>query len=153
TTSPGDPFGYQSELDTSGLSILGTNASVGNGETKTFSPGIYCGGISISNGGTATFNAGLYVLAGGNTLSINGGAGSGSGVTFYIRRGTANGCSSSGNGQAVNVNGGNIALSAPTSGKYEGFLFFEDRTCGSACNGANIAGNGSSTFDGALYFK
>lgn len=152
-TSPGDPFGKLNQPDTSGLSIQATNLSIGNGQTATLQPGIYCGGISISNGANVTFNSGLYVLAGGNTLSATGGNLTGNGVMFYIRKGTANGCSSSGNGQKVGISGGTVSLVAPASGSYEGFLFWEDRNCGTACNGANITGNGTSTFDGALYFK
>lgn len=152
-TSPGDPFVNAAEPSTASMTVQGTNLSIGNGQTITLQPGVYCGGITISNGSNVTFNSGYYVLAGGNTLSISGGNVSGSGVSFYITKGTNAGCGNGGNGQAVGITGANVTFTAPTSGDHEGFLFFEDRNCGNACNGANITGNGTSSFDGALYFK
>lgn len=152
-TSPGDPFSKLADPSTAGLTIQSANTvSLTNGASQTFNPGVYCGGISVTNGATANFNPGFYVLAGGKTLSANGGTITGSAVTFYVTSGNAGGCTGGGNPQQVGITGGTTTLSAPTSGTYEGMLIFEDRNCNS-CSGANIAGNGSSSFDGALYFK
>ena len=43
-------------------------------------------------------------------------------------------------------------LSAPTSGTFEGFLFFQDPSVAVGAAGATIVGNSSSTFDGIVYF-
>lgn len=124
-------------------------ASVTNGQTVTFDPGQYCGGIKIT-GGTVTFNPGVYVIDGGG-LSFSGAIISGQGVTFYLT-GSGNGSSPSAYG-GVNINGtATVNLSAPTSGTYEGILFFQDRSVSSTGQASTINGGSGSTFDGALYF-
>ena len=63
----------------------------------------------------------------------------GTGVTFYIT-----------NGGDLTINGNtNVQLSAPTSGSYEGILFYQDSNDTST---ATINGTSSSFFQGALYF-
>lgn len=94
--------------------------------------------ISIT-GGNVTFNPGTYVI-GSDGLTINGNSTvSGSGVTFYIT-----------NGGSVTINGTtNVQFTAPTSGTYEGILFYQDQNDTSP---AKINGTSSSVFQGALYF-
>lgn len=126
--------------------------SVTNGQTMTFNPGTYCGGITIT-GGTVTFNPGLYIIDGGG-LTFTGGTISGDGVTFYLTGSSSHGSSPSAYG-GVNITGGATCnLSAPTSGTYEGILFFQDRSViSTGSNGSSIVGSSNSTFDGALYFS
>lgn len=119
------------------------------GGTPTLYPGVYCGGINISGGSTdVTFSPGTYIINGGG-MSITGGANVwGNGVTFYIT-----GTSSSFKG--VNIAGGtNSALIAPTSGTYNGVLFFQDRSISSTSSSAdsNIAGGSGTAVTGTLYF-
>ena len=101
------------------------------------SPGIYCGGISINGSANVTFNPGLYRIK--NGLSISGGAAvSGIGVTFYIYSG------------AVSITGGgSVKLVAPTSGSWEGILFFQNRSDTST---ATFSGSSNIDLEGALYF-
>ncbi|MFZ1119791.1 MAG: hypothetical protein WAN81_06110, partial [Candidatus Binataceae bacterium] len=42
-------------------------------------------------------------------------------------------------------------LSAPTSGTFEGFLFFQDPSLPVGSAGITVVGNSSSTFDGIIY--
>ena len=151
-TSPGDPFDHCPEPSYSGVTIqksaLFTNT---NGMTTTLDPGVYCGGIQMT-GGSLTFNPGFYVVNGVG-LNINGGTVSGTGVSFYITPDNWTGCTASGKA-GVTINGATVNLSAPTSGGHEGFLFYQAKSCtNGTCQDANIAGNGNSTLDGALYFK
>ena len=42
-------------------------------------------------------------------------------------------------------------FSAPTSGTFEGFLFFQDPSIAVGSAGITVVGNSSSTFDGIIY--
>jgi putative Flp pilus-assembly TadE/G-like protein len=118
---------------------------VGSGTSVTLSPGVYCGGISIAGGGTANLNAGTYVLNGGGLSSASSAKITGTGVTFYNT-------GSSKTYAPINMTANTIAnLSAPTSGALKGILFFEDRSI-NAKKAETVAGDSTSTFDGALYF-
>jgi hypothetical protein len=122
------------------------------GGTVTLNAGTYCG-ITITGNATVTFNPGTYILSGGGfSAGSSGTTLTGSGVTFY------NTCSSSPcNGgstgyQPISVSG-NIAatLSAPTSGAYQGILFYQDPTV-STSSSDQITGNTSLNLSGVLYF-
>lgn len=121
------------------------NYSVGNGAVVSLSPGVYCGGMQLGGGATVSLNPGTYVLNGGGMTVSNGAAVSGSGVTFY---------NTAGSGQTfapVNVGGGGtINLNAPTSGTYEGILFFQDRSINSTATNV-IDGGSNLTINGAVY--
>jgi hypothetical protein len=124
------------------------NGYTANGGTPTISPGVYCGGITVTAHALLKLNPGTYILNGGG-LSVQGNSDvQGTGVTFYDTCTT--GCV--GGYQPIKLTGGsNTSLIAPTSGSLAGILFFQDRsTNSSAKNG--IAGNGTTVFQGALYF-
>lgn len=112
-------------------------APSGNG-AATLTPGRYCGGLNLK--GDKTFAPGTYVIDGGD-FAINANANVvGSGVTFYMT-----------NSATVKFNGSaQINFSAPTSGTYQGVLFYGDRNSPSVDNKFN--GNASSQMTGALYF-
>jgi len=126
----------------------------------TLNPGVYCGGITTPLASVAilTLNPGIYIMRGGG-LSITGAAiiknlrtgGDGSGgVMFYLT-----GDSTYPYG-AVNLTGAAInLLNAPTSGTYEGILFFQDRNIsnGTASSNPNtVIGAALAKYEGALYF-
>jgi Flp pilus assembly protein TadG len=130
--------------------------------TVTLNPGVYCGGITGPILGVSaaiiTLNPGIYIMRGGG-LSIIGGAviqnlktgGDGSGgVMFYLT-----GDSTHPYG-GVNLTGAAInLLNAPTSGTYEGILFFQDRNISSATASSNpntVIGAALAKYEGALYF-
>jgi len=65
------------------------------------------------------------------------------GVTFYLT-------SPSGSPASVNIDGGaTVELSAPTSGNYEGLLFYQDP---SDTASASLRGTDNTSYQGALYF-
>jgi hypothetical protein len=107
------------------------------------SPYVVCGTLSVpSNNNSFNFKPGTYIFrnnGSGCGLNTNGGYISGTGVTLYFE----SPCSLSIAGN------GTIDLHAPTSGTYQGILFYQDR---SNTTTAYITGNGSETVDGVAYF-
>jgi hypothetical protein len=146
-TSPGDPFSGKYPRPTPGT----CTATGWHNNGTSIGPGAYCGGIVISSSGTTvTATAGTYILLGGG-LTVSGGANlSGTGVTF-INLDT----NLYGGYKPIVVSGGSSTqLSAPTSGTYEGLLFYQDPNLGSTnYNKQNtVSGGSGSQFQGALYF-
>ena len=129
---------------TPGTCLYATNYSPPS--NTTLAPGTYCGGITVSNGVTGvTFGAGNYIINGGG-LSFGGGiTTSGSGVMFYLTGTNANYAS------VTIANGTTVTLSAPTSGTYQGILFYQNRSITSASN-ADFAGGAVMNLTGTLYF-
>jgi Flp pilus assembly protein TadG len=85
-----------------------------NGGTVNLTPGVYCGWFNFNSGPTVTFAPGVYVIQGGG-WNVNGGVWTGNGVTFYYT-----------DTSHIQFNSGiNATLSAPTSGTYNGILFYE----------------------------
>ncbi len=127
----------------------------------TLSPGTYCGGIKVSGSNkTITFEPGVYVLAGGNGLKVSGrsntlvnetdtGIG---GVMFFN---TEEGDEDDFAELSFSASGGrnNVNLSAPTSGTYEGVLFFQDPDADSAASDSkfDVSGNVDMELDGVVY--
>ena len=115
----------------------GCTSAPGGGGALSLSPGQYCGGIDLK--GDVTLAPGVYVVSGG-TLRINANSHVvGSGVTFYLT-----------GGANVQMNGSaDIELAAPTSGTYEGILFYADRA--SYATTATFNGTANSSLIGSLY--
>ncbi|MBI1212239.1 MAG: hypothetical protein GC190_12305 [Alphaproteobacteria bacterium] len=132
-----DPFKNLPAPPTSLLNGPCLTAPSGNG-AATLTPGRYCGGLSLK--GDKTFAPGTYVIDGGD-FSINATANvAGAGVTFYMT-----------NSATVKFNGtADIDFSAPTSGTYEGVLFYGDRNSPDVDHKFN--GNASSKMTGSIYF-
>lgn len=119
-----------------------------NAQTLILQPGRYCDGLKLSNA-DVTFEAGTYYLeddfdvSGTSTLT-------GEEITFVL--------TGSGKDYAtVKFAGGTVAdLSAPTSGPYEGVLFFQDPNAPSFKGNTMITnwflGGSDMVFSGALYF-
>jgi len=131
-----DPLAFLPEPTWSPGNDLGT-INVNNGN-HTFSPGYYSGGVRLS-GGNTTFQPGIYVLN-GRGLDIGGNANVfAEGVMFFIV--------GSGN---VEINGtGNIHITPPESGIYEGITIFQARN---NTNESVIIGTGLLDLEGTLYF-
>lgn len=116
--------------------INGSVSSSSNGGI-VFNPGNYTigGDLSDTGGSFITFGSGVYSV-GGNLKLTGSGNITGTGVTFYTQGSTS-------------VQGGsNLSLTAPTSGTYDGLLFFQSRTDTSALS---VAGSSGSTVQGILY--
>lgn len=88
----------------------------------TLNPGNYCGGIEVRSQASVTFNPGVYYLVGGGLNANAGAALRGTDVTFVNteKKPTYK-------YDAIWINGGAaINLSAPTSGIWQGILFYQD---------------------------
>ena len=134
-----DPLAFLSPPPFSESSCL-ANPYLGSGTTATLgSGGITCyNGLSIAGGSMVTFNPGTYVING--AFNVSGGATlTGTGVTCYLPQGAS-----------VSVSGGAVlSLKAPTTGAYNGILFYEDRN---NTQSAAITGGSNSILEGILYF-
>jgi YD repeat-containing protein len=158
-SSPGDPLASIA-APTTGTIVIKTPAYFDMNSkpaNNTLSPGVYCGGLTIGNtNGTAfTMSPGVYIMAGGGLVFNSQAVVKGSGVTVYNTSSAGWGCSSSYNYKPVTISGQVTAtLSAPTSGAFNGILFFGNRT-GCSTKGScvdQINGGSSAVLNGALYF-
>jgi len=143
TTAVADPFGSLPALTPASCATHPTTYYPTTGTTLT--PGTYCGGITVDNGATnITFSAGNYIIDGGY-LTFSSGTSSGSGVMFYLTGTNAT------YGSVVINNSATVTLSAPTSGTYQGILFYQNRSITSS-NAATFDGGAAMKLTGTLYF-
>jgi hypothetical protein len=135
-----DPLASMTPPAYASVTPVFTNVKVNNA-TATLNPGYYQGGIEISGSSSVvTFNPGLYVLNSG--LKITGGVVTGNGVTFY----------NIGN-QYVDIDGATqVEFKAPTSGDYQGMLFWGDAASPNGSPGHKLRGTSTTSFTGAIYF-
>lgn len=104
--------------------------------TGTYSPGCYSS-VSVSGNASVIFSPGLYIINGNFSVNSQNVTMSGSDVTFYVTGGTKfQGGTSSTN------------LTAPTSGIYNGILFFQSR---SSTQQFQFAGGAGGTILGIIY--
>jgi hypothetical protein len=103
-------------------------------------PCIYTGGINISGMGSVEFEPGVHVIRGGSlNISLVNGSITANGVVFVLE-----------NGATVNLSGSGVTyrLTAPASGDFAGFVFYQRTgTTGSF----NISGMNDFYFEGAFY--
>lgn len=148
TTTVNDPFYNKVTTPTVGACTT-TGYKYASSTDTVISPGVYCGGMQFAGSGKVTFSAGTYIINGtdSNGYSFDyGGSGAldgTAGVTFFI---TGKGGLSAG---PINLSGsGNFT--APSSGPYEGLLFFQDPGV-SYANPNKYSGSGNVT--GSFYFR
>ena len=103
------------------------NFSTGNGATVTMKPGYYPNGVNIGYS-TVTMNPGTYYLAGGDFYAANAATITGTGVTIYLSpTATSNNATYPASTAAVSIQSAtSVVLSAPSSGTYQGLLFYVD---------------------------
>lgn len=120
----------------------GSSYSVGPGSTysTTQTGNVVCyTSLSLGqNNDSVTLNPGTYVITGAMTTA-SGPILGGNGVTFYL----------TGSASLSIANDTNLSISAPTSGTYDGILFYQDRADTTA---ASIQGGSSLSLTGILYF-
>jgi len=120
----------------------GSSYSVGPGSTYSTTQGgntvCYTSLTLGVNADTVTVNPGIYVITGALTFASGATLG-GTGVTFYLV----------GSGSVNIGNNASLTFTAPTTGTYDGILFFQDRA---DTNAASIQGGASSSLTGILYF-
>jgi Flp pilus assembly protein TadG len=121
-----------------------TNYSLSGNQTKTLSPGVYCGGMSFSANVNVTFSPGLYIVKDGIVQESGGSSFTGNGVTFFL----------TGKGAGIQMSGNaNWHLVAPTSGSLAGFVIFLDPNGASGAPAASsqLSGNSELYFEGVVY--
>jgi hypothetical protein len=124
---------------TSGACYNGINVSGGSTLNIT-NPGVIVvnGGITISGNSTINFGSGLYIFT-GQFAASGGDTAAGTNVTLYA----------AGTSSSYNISGGaNLDLSAPTSGTYNGILFWQAE---GNTNQFTVSGGANSTINGVIY--
>jgi hypothetical protein len=113
------------------------HVNLGSHDTRTISPGVYCSGFNVGSQSALTLNPGVYVVK--NGVSIGGQASiTGTGVTIYIESG------------GVSMAGGaSVSLTAPTTGTWQGILFYQAR--GNSTESTLVGGTGQ-LMNGVVYF-
>jgi hypothetical protein len=152
------PFTVQQDDPYAALPIPAFNSSscvnmtVGNNDVinRSADTGVHCLN-DLTVRGDLTLGSATYVINGGD-VGVNSGAKLRcNGCTIILTNSATGSSPTIGD---VDLNGGaQINMTAPTSGTYNGVLFYQDRRASSANNDVNkINGNSSSTFSGAMYF-
>jgi Flp pilus assembly protein TadG len=123
-------------LTIQGGSIINGNVSNTSGGAMTFAPGNYTinGNLSNTGSGAMTLGAGNYIVTGNLDLTASGSL-TATGVTFFVE------------GSTTISGSGGMNLTAPTSGSYNGVLFFQPP---SDSSGISITGSGSMTVEGIV---
>ena len=105
----------------------------------TLSPGTYCGGIEIDGESNVTLSAGTYVIQDGPFSVLGNSSVEGSEATIFL---------TGENGVLFFDSNSSISLTAPTSGEFEGVLFFQDPDFGGT---HQWNGNSTTTLRGVIY--
>jgi Flp pilus assembly protein TadG len=115
-----------------------SGVSPSNNQSLTINPGVYCGAINVTGHAVLTMNPGLYIVTTGG-VSVGGqGTLNGTGVTIYVKT------------NSVSLAGGATTnLTAPTTGSWQGVLFYQDR---SDTTSASLVGGSGQIMTGVLYF-
>jgi hypothetical protein len=113
------------------------------GSTYSLTSGVYCGGITIGGNNTVNLGSGTYILDGGGFTVTNSAKVNGTGVTIYITSDASHPAA------GLNLIGNaTVNLTAPTSGTYQGIVFFQDKAVTSA---ATIGNSANGTITGTYY--
>jgi hypothetical protein len=139
----GDPFADLAPPTDNGCSAgYASGIALGSHDTasitsSTTTPTVICNGINLSSHADLSLGPGLYIVRGG--ISLGGQSHiSGTGVTIYIESG------------GVSMAGGSAAdLTAPSSGPWQGILFYQDRGDATA---STLVGGTAQSLTGVLYF-
>ena len=141
-------------------------------EPLTLNPGTYCSGVVLGNytdpdtnitrvgwipipairisGGTVDFTPGVYTVTGGIKISGSPTV-TGDEVTFFNT--SVNPAQRNLWGEFFIGGDATVTLSAPTSGDFEGVLFWDDYRAPNRFPSHTLVGNAASIFAGALYFR
>jgi hypothetical protein len=121
--------------------------SLGNSKSDTISAdGVYCGGITVTGSAQLKLHGGTYILKDGGFSVGNSGIVTADGpVTIYMQGSTTKPANLALTGAS------SVTLSAPSSGTYQGILFYQDPALPG--NAASSIGNSASfTATGTMYF-
>lgn len=138
-----DPLAYMTPPPFASSSCLANPGITGSGSTITIGPSLSGGtvcynGLSISGSNTIVMTPGLYIINGSFSFTGSGSI-SGSGVTIYL---------APPNGALSLTGSGSLNLTAPTTGTWDGVLFYEDPN---DSNSMKITGSTGSNLQGIFY--
>jgi len=132
-----DPFADLTPPSSSGCDDTANPVNLGSHDTRTISPGVFCSGLNAGAQSTLKLNPGVYVVKNGVSIGAQASM-SGTGVTIYIQSG------------GVTMTGGaTVSLTAPTTGSWQGILFYQDRA---DTTDSNLVGGSGQLMNGVLYF-
>ena len=123
----------------------------------TLSSGVYCGGIDINSNAVVKFEPGMYILKGVGLQIAGNTKVTGDEVTFYFPPDTTGAPGGKVKGKiqppiSLFIAGTtNVELKAPTSGYYEGILFYQDRNTPSNMRNL-LTGGATMNLEGLFYF-
>jgi len=148
-----DPLLDRAIPDYSGMPCLSgsfTSNSWQTGGILNINPGRYCGGLTFANNSRANFAPGMYFVDGGSMTFASGMTFVGTGVTFFLV--------GSGTPASLQIgNGVTVDLAAPTSGDYQGMLFFQKHAIPPAARTPSatnrLQGGANMKLVGTLYFR
>lgn len=126
------------------------NYALGSSNAATIQPsstaGVYCGGISVTGAAHLTLHTGTYILKDGGFSVGNSGIVTADGpVTIYMQGSATKPANLALTGASA------VTLSAPSSGAYQGILFYQDPSLPG--NAASSVGNSAAlTATGTMYF-
>jgi len=130
-----DPLASLPPPPTSGLPVF-PGRTIGGNDNAVLQPGIYTGPIRVEGNASVTLQPGIYILRGGLLVSGNARV-RGDGVLLYNENGR------------IEVQGnGELRLSAPTSGTYQGITIFQSR---SNTQPLWFSGNANLRISGTIY--
>jgi hypothetical protein len=138
-----DPLRYLPPPDPTTMTIQSTTQLAISGGTHTLYPGVYRGGISIQGAARVTMQPGIYYIDGGGFTYK--GQGSLVGYEVMIYNKPQYNLQSEG---ITGTGGGSATLTPPTTGIYQGIVFYQERN-------SNVdvifAGNGTFNISGTIY--
>lgn len=130
-----DPLAHLPPPSTEGLPVY-MGRTIGGNDTATLQPGVYSGPIRVEGNAQVTLQPGTYILHGGLLVSGNALV-RGDGVLIYNENGR------------IEVQGnGELKLSPPTSGTYEGIVIFQPSN---NTQPVWFSGNANLQISGAIY--
>ena len=136
-----DPYANVPPPDPNAMTVQSTKKlQHSSANNITLKPGVYIGGISVTGKGTVTLQPGVYYMEGGGFSTSAQSSLAGSGVMIYNAPQSTS--------DKINISGGSVNLTAPTTGPYQGILFWEDRN---STVEMDVSGNGSSSMIGLFY--
>ncbi|MHC4951476.1 MAG: pilus assembly protein TadG-related protein, partial [Planctomycetota bacterium] len=152
-----DPYASLPNHDLDAIRAMDDNGTITDAsDTQTFGPGYYSGGIQLNNASINLSPGDYYLDSIGQaaSLGMTGGLITGEGVTLHIIGDADFG---------LNVNGGNLGITAPDSGTYAGVAIYQKRDpdydCTQSCTTpwslafpmSEFNGNGIMNIGGAVY--
>lgn len=139
-----DPLAYLTPPDPSTMVVRSTKKLThSSANTITLKPGVYYGGIQITGKGDVVLEPGIYYMYGGGFSFSGQGSLVGHEVMIYNKP-----LSTSDNITISGTNAVKVELSPPSSGPYQGFLFWQERGTDVPID---VTGNGNLTLTGTFY--